>query len=177
MIIKCDNCNKNFDVDSGLIPEKGRLLQCKACDHKWFFKKEINERSIPIVKIKDIDGEPEPLKEKVARVEAETQETINLLDRVTEDVPAIEKIFIQNNNETEEISRKDKNLNIKTSKNKKNYNILSLTIVFIISFIAIIIVLDTFQKPISVYVPNIEFIIYNLYETINDIVLFFSDLI
>jgi predicted Zn finger-like uncharacterized protein len=177
MIIKCDNCNKNFDVDSGLIPENGRLLQCNACDHKWFFKKEIKERSIPIVKIKDIDGEPEPLKEEATRVETETQETIDLLDRVTEDVPVIEKISIKNNNETEEISREDKTLNTKTSKNKKNYNILSLTIVFIISFIAIIIVLDTFQKPISLYVPNIEFILYNLYETINDIVLFFRDLI
>jgi NhaA family Na+:H+ antiporter len=55
--------------------------------------------------------------------------------------------------------------------------LLGLTIVFIISFIALIIIFDTFQKPISMFVPNIEFILYNLYETINDIVLFFSDLI
>ena len=38
MIISCENCNKNFEVDSNLIPEKGRLLQCSACDHKWFYK-------------------------------------------------------------------------------------------------------------------------------------------
>ena len=38
MIISCENCNKNFDVDSTLIPENGRLLQCSACDHKWFYK-------------------------------------------------------------------------------------------------------------------------------------------
>ena len=38
MIITCENCNKNFDVDSTLIPENGRLLQCSACDHKWFYK-------------------------------------------------------------------------------------------------------------------------------------------
>mgnify|MGYP000017515639 CR=1 FL=1 len=177
MIIKCNNCNKNFDIDSDLIPEKGRLLQCNVCDHKWFFKKEIKERSIPKVKIKDIDDEPEPLKEDVTRVETENHENIDLLDRVTDDAPAIEKISIQNNNETEEISKKDKTANIKTSSNKKSYNILGLTIIFIISFIAIIIVLDTFQKPISMFVPNIEFILYNLYETINDIVLFFSDLI
>ena len=37
MIISCENCNKNFEVDSDLIPEKGRLLQCNACDHKWFY--------------------------------------------------------------------------------------------------------------------------------------------
>ena len=38
MIISCENCNKNFEVDSVLIPENGRLLQCSACDHKWFYK-------------------------------------------------------------------------------------------------------------------------------------------
>ena len=38
MIISCENCNKNFEVDSALIPENGRLLQCSACDHKWFYK-------------------------------------------------------------------------------------------------------------------------------------------
>ena len=177
MIIKCDNCNKNFNIDSSLIPEKGRLLQCSACDHKWFFKKEIKERSVPIPKIKDIVDETTPLKEDLTKVETRSLNTIELLDRATDDVPVIEKITIQNNNETEEILREDEVPDIKKSANRKNYNILSLTIVFIISFIAIIIVLDTFQKPISMFVPNIEFILYNLYETINDIVLFLSDLI
>ena len=110
-------------------------------------------------------------------MEVETSKTIELLDRTTEDIPAIEKISIQKNNETEEIINEDKVQSIKISTNKKSYNILGLTIVFIISFIAIIIVLDTFQSPISIFVPNIEFVLYNLYETINDIVLFFSDLI
>jgi predicted Zn finger-like uncharacterized protein len=177
MIIKCVNCNKNFDIDSGLIPEKGRLLQCNSCDHKWFFKKEIKEKSAPIVKILDIVDEPGAIKVKVASAETETQETIELLDKVTGNAPAIEKTSIQSNNETEEILGVDKTPNIKTSRNKKNYNILGLIIVSIISFIAIIIVLDTFLNPISTFMPNIEFILYNLYETINDIFLFFSDLI
>ena len=80
-------------------------------------------------------------------------------------------------NEIEEVKEDDKEPNIKKSINKKSYNILGLIIVLIISFIAIIIVLDTFQKPISLFIPNIEFLLYNLYETINDIVLFFNDLI
>ena len=177
MIIKCDNCNKNFNIDSSLIPEKGRLLQCSACDHKWFFKKEIKERSVPIVKTKDIVDETGPLKEEITRAKTETQETIELLDRVTNDVPVTEQISIQSNNEAEDISKKDNVPNIKKSVNEKSYNILGLTIVFIVSFVAIIIVVDTFQKPISMFVPNVEFILYNLYETINDIVLFFNDLI
>ena len=175
MIITCDNCNKNFNIDSGLIPENGRLLQCSVCDHKWFFKKEIKEESLPI--IKDIVDELEPLKKEPIRVETETLETIELLDKVTDDFPLTENISIQNNNETKKISKKDKTPNIKTSTNKKSYNILSLTIIFIITFIAIILVLDTFQKPISIVVPNIEIVLYNLYESIKDFVLFFKDLI
>ena len=177
MIIKCNNCNKNFDLDSSLIPEKGRLLQCNACDHKWFFKKEITERSTPLVKINTITEEPTLIKDDTSEVETEALKTIELLDRDTNNAPLIEKITIQKNNKSVTISRDDNEPKIKISTNKKSYNILGLIIVFIISFIAIIIVLDTFQKPISMFVPNIEFILYNLFETINDIFLFFSDLI
>ena len=177
MIIKCNNCNKNFHIDSGLIPEKGRLLQCNVCDHKWFFKKAIKEIPIPIVKIEDIGDVLTPFNQDVTLAETENPKTIELLEGVIDDAPAIEKNPIQNGNEIEKVKEDDKKPIIKKSINKKSYNILSLTIVFIISFIALIIVLDTFQEPISMFVPNIEFILYNLYETVNDIVLFFNDLI
>ena len=41
MIISCNNCNKKFELDSDLVPTKGRLLECSACNYQWFFKKEI----------------------------------------------------------------------------------------------------------------------------------------
>ena len=46
MIITCNNCNKKFNIDSNLISDKGRLLQCASCDHKWFFKKEALENTV-----------------------------------------------------------------------------------------------------------------------------------
>ena len=46
MIITCNNCNKKFDIESNLIPDKGRLLQCASCDYKWFFKKEALENTV-----------------------------------------------------------------------------------------------------------------------------------
>ena len=46
MIITCNNCNKKFDIDSNLISDKGRLLQCASCEHKWFFKKEALENTV-----------------------------------------------------------------------------------------------------------------------------------
>ena len=55
MIIVCNNCNKKFDLDSSLIPDRGRLLQCVSCNHKWFFKKEVLDKIVsPIVE--DIDN-------------------------------------------------------------------------------------------------------------------------
>jgi predicted Zn finger-like uncharacterized protein len=175
MIITCNNCNKNFDIASNLIPEKGRLLQCNGCDHKWFFKKEIIKSSIPIVEIKNNDEEPAPFIEEVAQIE--TRSTVRLLDKETNDFSILEKNTIKNETEKNEIKEDDKEIELKTHKNKKNYNILSLIVVFIISFIALIIVLDTFQKPFAKIIPNIEFLLYNLYESINDIILFFKDLI
>ena len=177
MIITCNNCNKNFDADSSLIPEKGRLVQCISCDHKWFFKKEILKKFAPTVKTKAFNEEPTAFKDDTTKIEAESTKTIKLLDETTEVLPIKEKILIQSNHETEKNKKENKEINIKKSINKKNYNILGLTIVFIISFTALIIVLDTFQKPVSMLVPNFEFILYNLYETVKDIVLFLTDLI
>jgi len=173
MIITCNNCNKKFDIESSVIPEKGRLLQCNACNHKWFFKKEIINEPIKSVKINIPTEKLETFKEEVKPLETESPKTIELLDTVTKNNSVSDKISIKDKNE----KKVDKYIKTEIPKIKKNYNILALTIIFITSLIAIIIVADTFQKPISSVIPNIEFLLYNLYETINDIVLFFSDLI
>ena len=44
MIIICENCNKKFEINDGLIPKRGRLLQCGSCDHQWFFKTVIKDK-------------------------------------------------------------------------------------------------------------------------------------
>ena len=169
MIISCIKCIKKFEINSDLIPENGRLLQCNSCNHKWFFiKKIINEPAAPdkINKPKEI----KPFKEEIDIKKTEITETIELLDT---SIDVLEKIVIK----TKAKNGDDTKPKVKKFTNKNNFNILSKIIVFIISFIALIIVLDTFQKPISNIVPNIEFLLYNFYETINDFVLFFSDLI
>jgi len=141
MIIKCINCAKNFEINSEIIPEKGRLLQCGDCHHTWFFKKEISNES-------KLD-------------EVENPKTIGIMNSQIE------------NNFNNDLPLFDKDKSVY----KKNYKILSPIIIFIISFITLIIVLDTFQTPISKIFPNIEFLLYNLYESINDFFLFLKDLI
>tara|TARA_B100000767_G_C19272930_1_gene332128 strand:- start:10 stop:498 length:489 start_codon:yes stop_codon:yes gene_type:complete len=162
MIITCNNCSKKFELDSSLIPEKGRLLECNACQHRWFFKREvINKTTVP--------AEVNSSSEKLVTKKVKTPKNIELLDKDIKEDFVLEEVL--NNKDS------DKDLEIISPKIKKKYNILGLIIVLIISFIALIIVLDTFQNPINKIIPNIEFILYNLYETINDITLFLKDLI
>ena len=48
---------------------------------------------------------------------------------------------------------------------------------FIITAIAFIIVLDTFQNSINQLIPGFAFFLDSFYETMNDIILFIKDLI
>ena len=50
-------------------------------------------------------------------------------------------------------------------------------IVFIISFIAALILVDTFKSPLINIFPGIEIVLFNLFETLKDIKLFIIDLI
>jgi len=50
-------------------------------------------------------------------------------------------------------------------------------LVFIISFIALLIVVDTFRSPLYQIFPNLELITFSLFETLKDIELFIKDLI
>ena len=187
MIIACNNCNKKFEIDSNLIPESGRLLQCSGCNHKWFYQKESSNKpatnivindtkyETELVKIKEPTEETELVKikeptEETEPMEIDITESIELLDKTTKKDYIAEKILIKDKSI-------DKDLMANSIENKKNYKILNLTIIFIISFIALIIILDTFQNPISNFFPNIEFLLYNLYESFSDIILFFGDLI
>ena len=54
MIITCEQCNKKFEIESILIPEKGRLLQCSSCNHQWFYKKDVSDETKVVLEHQDI---------------------------------------------------------------------------------------------------------------------------
>ena len=138
MIISCENCIKKFEVDSKLIPNKGRLLQCSSCNHKWFHKPTEFIESKPIQEIDD--------------------------DK--------QSSFDRN-------STKDGIISKNTSNNfgRSLIKFISYFIVVIISFAAVIILLDTFKSPLSVFFPNLELFLFNLTEILKDIKFFIKDLI
>ena len=147
MIIDCPDCNKKFDIDQNLIPSNGRLLQCGTCNYKWFFKYNIIEKK----KEKEI----EIVQKKDSDIKKRISE--NLVDNLTN--VKIDK--------TPSIKKKD----------KKNVNYLNIILVIIISITALIIVLDTFKNPLTSIFPNINFLLDNLYQSIEDVKLFIIDLI
>tara|TARA_B100001115_G_C15724127_1_gene352292 strand:- start:266 stop:739 length:474 start_codon:yes stop_codon:yes gene_type:complete len=155
MIIVCVNCNKKFEVDSNLIPKEGRKIQCGACDHVWFFKNEIDN---PIYLTDD---------EKPKKISK-----INKKNNLKKD----HKIIKQN--PIKEIKKKSYELTkYNTKSNFSLGKFLSYILVLSISFIAIIIILDTFKSPLNNIFPNLELVLFNLYETLIDIKLFVKDLL
>ena len=146
MIISCDQCHKKFEIDSNLIPKDGRLLECGSCNHKWFYKQDIKDKTEEIIiepQLKNIEEEDiDPIRKDISQIKE--------LDTSSE-----KKEIIEN----------------------KKIGVLNIIIVFIISFVALVILVETFKKPISIYIPNIEFILNSLHEILRDIILFFKDLI
>ena len=72
MIISCDQCHKKFEIDSSLIPKDGRLLECGSCNHKWFYKQDIEEKTEEIIiepQLKNIEEEDiDPIRKDISQI-------------------------------------------------------------------------------------------------------------
>ena len=152
MIIECINCNKKFEVNSDLIPKEGRNIQCGSCNHLWFFKKN-NQINLENIETKEVSVPPKRKK------------NINLKTKV------VSNNVIFDSGKKTALVKFEKNSDFTINK------FLSYILVGIISFITFIIFLDTFKSPFYNYFPNLEFLLFNFYETIIDIFLFVKDLI
>jgi len=178
MQIVCPCGKKTFEVDVSLIPSKGRLLQCGYCNEEWFYKKDE-------IETKDLSSKPSPLIEisKDTDLPADTEMIIKQAEEEIKK-PNERKIH-QSVTSTEEIKKPNERKihQSVTSIEKINQNqnligkIFSYTVVGIISFIALIIIIDTFKSPLTEIFPKIEFFLPSLYETLKDIELFIIDLI
>ena len=153
MIITCPQDGKQFEVDDSLIPKKGRLVQCGFCGHKWQFNIEEN------------------FTETNKTLEKFSTETNYDNDRNIE----INENYIETHDDKIAATKQSNLDNDKKISNPFKY--LKFLIVIIISFVALIIILDTFKLPLKVVFPEIENMLQNLYETLKDIFLFFRDLV
>ena len=165
MIITCPNCNKQFKIDNSLIPDEGRDLQCGSCNHIWFYN------------IQEKNNEVLELKQEIVSKEIETKAE-NKEDKIEEKQQPEEIIKTEiNNKKKEKNSEKQKNTTTLKKTENKGSKFFSYLIVFIISFVALIILLDTLKTPLINVFPGLEIILFNLFETLQDIKLFIIDLI
>ena len=165
MIITCPNCNKQFKIDNSLIPDEGRDLQCGSCNHIWFYN------------IQEKNNEVLELKHEIISEDIETKAE-NIKDKIEEKQQPEEIIKAEINNKKKEINseKQKKTTTLKKTENKGS-KFFSYLIVFIISFVALIILLDTLKTPLINEFPGLEIILFNLFETLQDIKLFIIDLI
>ena len=152
MIIKCENCNKKFEIQDNLIPDKGRLLECGSCAHQWHYT--------PITKLELTD-----------EVQIKDEPTEQLIVKKTKKKSKIIKKIYENEADDEI----DQTNEIITTK-EKNISFINFLLVGIISFVAIVILVDTFKNQIAYVIPNINLYINELHEILRDIFLFIADL-
>ncbi|MBD1140704.1 zinc-ribbon domain-containing protein [Pelagibacterales bacterium SAG-MED39] len=154
MIIICPCGEKKFEIDENLIPEKGRLLQCGPCNQTWFFNKKNQQKT-------NFNNDLIDKKETTQNQDHETEEIIN------NNIPIKKEKFDQN----------DKAL-VKYQKTNKFTlsSFFSYFLVLIITFIALIILLDTLEGALIKLFPNLELILFNLFESFKDLSLFIIDL-
>jgi predicted Zn finger-like uncharacterized protein len=165
MIITCPNCNKKFKIDNSLIPDEGRDLQCGSCNHVWLYKiKEENSKILELKEEIDIND----IKTKVDKNNEEIVENKNPLTKIETEL---------NNQKKEKNIEKQKETKISKNTENTGNKFFSYLIVFIISFVALIILLDTLKNPLINVFPGLEIILFNLFETLQDIKLFIIDLI
>ena len=158
MIISCHNCNKQFKINPSLIPDNGRDVKCGSCDHVWFYK------------IEDNKTEPLPLSDNYTDKKIEDEIDNKIVESINE--PNNESIpkDIDDKIHEKQIPVKNK---IKKNTSSKFFSYL---VVSIISFVALIILIDTLKVPLINIFPGLEILLFNLFEILKDIKLFIIDL-
>ncbi len=161
MIITCPNCNKQFKIDNSLIPDEGRDLECGSCNHVWFYKVE-HKNDVPLTLNEDISESKLDTNEKIK------EKNLKFSKKLRQ-----EKII--NPEKKKEVSKEIPETIKKSS--KKGSKFFSHLVVVIISFVALITLLDTLKTPLINVFPRLEIILFNLFETLQDLKLFIIDLL
>ena len=120
MIIQCVNCYKKFEVEDSLIPDEGRNLTCGSCNHKWFYI-PINNQQNNNIQTKNINSEHEDINvinDKKDKKIKKVENPVNFIEN-KKDINS-EKIIKQKNNK------------FKKSTKKRNIDLQSYKIIFIL---------------------------------------------
>ena len=129
------------------------MVKCGVCNHTWFFKPSEN-----------IERKQDAATANTSIKEEENREIIRVKQNKEAIKPKVDKT-------------KGSKQYLPAIKKEKSKNFSKLFLVFLISIIAIVILIDTFKVPLSYIIPNIIFYLDNLYQSLIDIKLFTINLI
>ena len=157
MIIECICGQKKFEVNSELIPDTGRTIQCGSCDKVWFYKPENfnNENQKDLIIENKVPNSPSK----------------KVIKSVTKDTLTNENISDLENKKNYEITQYKRRKSLSFTK------LLSYLIVLLITFVALLVVIDTFSTYLYQLFPSLELVIFSLFEILKDIKLFIKDLV
>ncbi len=142
------------------------IISCEKCDKKFELSDELIPDEGRLLQCGSCSY-------KWHYTPTKTIKLVNEIDQVSKDKKKTKKIKKKIIKENNEISTNQETY----SDEKKRIGFLSFIIVAIISLIALIIIADTFKVYIISFIPNIDFYLSSLYESLKDIFLFFKDLI
>ena len=148
MIITCPCEKKQFKIDSSLIPQEGRELQCGSCERVWFYKPK-NENEAPLT-----------LNENIS--ENKIEPAIETNDKNLEFSKNLQKEKIVEPEKKNKTSKEIPNKVKKLENENKGSKFFSYLMVFIISIVALIILLDTLKTPLINVFPGLEIVLFNL---------------
>ena len=164
MIISCPNCAKQFKIDTSQIPAKGRNLQCGSCGHTWFYK------------IEDVNSEITSLNDEQSDNEIETKNKSDIEKTFEYNEIKSNKKPLKNEKKVKKLQENQKSTSKKTNEVNSGSKFFSNLVVCVVSFVALIILVDTLKEPLINIFPGSEIILLNLFETLQDIKLFIIDL-
>ena len=165
MIISCSNCNKQFKINPSLIPDNGRDVKCGSCNHVWFYK------------LKDNKTEPAPLIDNFEDKKIEEEIDNKIVDNINEPNDASLQKDLDDKKDKTEDKIAEKQISVKNNiKKNSSGKFFSYLVVSIISFVALIILIDTLKVPLINIFPGLEILLFNLFEILKDIKLFIIDL-
>ena len=164
MIISCPNCEKQFKIDTSQIPAKGRNLQCGSCGHTWFYK------------IEDVNSEITSLNDEQSDNEIETKNKSDIEKTFEYNEIKSNKKLLKNEKKVKKLQENQKSTSKKTNEVNSGSKFFSNLVVCVVSFVALIILVDTLKEPLINIFPGSEIILLNLFETLQDIKLFIIDL-
>ena len=158
-MVKLKKYSKNILYNNSMI------ITCENCNKKF----EINDDLIPkrgrLLQCGSCDHQwffKKVIKDKISSLEP----SIDLSNaQEIQETESTQEIQIKKTKQTNPIIK------------AKQLNYYKIFIVFIISMVALIILIDTFKHQINLLFPNTVTILNNLHESLRDIILFINDLI